>query len=84
MKVGSMNVSTSNTRIKEAETLTVNLLWNNTKSETDHQSVQAELINEKLTDKQLKIQWNHIDWKTVETHVNRIQVRITKAVIKGK
>lgn len=79
-----MNVSTSNTRIKEAETLTVNLLWNNTKSETDHQSVQAELINEKLTDKQLKIQWNHIDWKTVETHVNRIQVRITKAVIKGK
>ena len=36
--------------------------------------------DEKLANKQLKNQWNSIDWKSVEKHVNRIQVRITKAV----
>ncbi len=39
---------------------------------------------EKLTDMQLKNQWNTIDWKKVEKHVNRLQVRITKAVKEGK
>src|SRR5664280_2224036 len=41
-------------------------------------------INENLANKQLKSHWNNIDWKAVETHVNRLQVRITKAVFKGK
>jgi RNA-directed DNA polymerase len=36
--------------------------------------------DEKLANKQLKNQWNSIDWKTAEKHVNRLQVRITKAV----
>ncbi len=36
--------------------------------------------DEKLTNKQLRIQWDNIDWKKVERHVNRLQVRITKAV----
>ena len=39
---------------------------------------------EKLTNMQLKNQWNNIDWKKAENHVNRLQVRITKAVKKGK
>src|SRR5665811_1137445 len=36
--------------------------------------------DEKLANKQLKNQWNNTDWKTAEKHVNRLQVRITKAV----
>jgi len=39
---------------------------------------------EKLTNVQLRNQWNIIDWKKVEKHVNRLQVRITKAVMEGK
>jgi len=39
---------------------------------------------EKLTNLQLRDQWNNIDWKKVEKHVNRLQVRITKAVKEGK
>ncbi len=35
---------------------------------------------EKLTNLQLRNQWNNIDWKKAEKHVNRLQVRITKAV----
>jgi RNA-directed DNA polymerase len=35
---------------------------------------------EKLTNMQLRNQWNTIDWKKVEKHVNRLQIRITKAV----
>jgi len=40
--------------------------------------------DEKLTNVQLRDQWNNIDWKKVEKHVNRLQVRITKAVKEGK
>ncbi len=39
---------------------------------------------EKLTNIQLRNQWNNIDWKKVEKHVNRLQVRITKAVNESK
>jgi RNA-directed DNA polymerase len=35
---------------------------------------------EKLTNMQFRKQWNNIDWKKAEKHVNRLQVRITKAV----
>jgi len=35
---------------------------------------------EKLTNVKLKGQWNSIDWKKVEEHVNRLQTRIVKAV----
>jgi RNA-directed DNA polymerase len=35
---------------------------------------------EKLTNMQLRNQWNNIDWIKVEKHINRLQVRITKAV----
>ncbi len=34
--------------------------------------------DEKLANKQLKNQWNNIDWKKAEKLVNRLQVRITK------
>ncbi|HEY4964667.1 MAG TPA: reverse transcriptase N-terminal domain-containing protein, partial [Candidatus Saccharimonadales bacterium] len=33
---------------------------------------------------QLRDQWDNIDWKKAEKHVNRLQVRITKAVKIGK
>jgi RNA-directed DNA polymerase len=39
---------------------------------------------EKLTNMQLRNQWNNILWKKVEKHVNRLQVRIAKAVKEGK
>ena len=39
---------------------------------------------ERLTDKQPKPQWNTLDWKKVEKHVNRLQTRIAKAVTQGK
>ena len=40
--------------------------------------------DEKLANKQLKNQWDNINWKEVEKLVNRLQTRITKAVNKGK
>ncbi len=40
--------------------------------------------DEKLTNMQLRNQWDNIDWKKVVKHVNRLQVRITKAVKEGK
>ncbi len=40
--------------------------------------------DEKLANKQLRNQWNDINWKKVEEHVNRLQVRITKAVKERK
>ncbi len=40
--------------------------------------------DEKLANKQQRNQWNNIDWKKVEKRVNRLQVRITKAVKEGK
>jgi len=39
---------------------------------------------ERLTDTRRQIQWKYIDWKTVTKSVNRLQVRITKAVNKEK
>jgi RNA-directed DNA polymerase len=38
---------------------------------------------EKLENIQLEDQWNSIDWMKVEKHVNRLQVRIAKAVKNG-
>jgi len=40
--------------------------------------------DEKLANKQLKNQWDNTDWKEVEKLVNRLQIRITKAVKEGK
>ncbi len=40
--------------------------------------------DEKLANKQLENQWNNIDWKKAERLVNRLQVRITKAIKDGK
>ena len=37
--------------------------------------------HENITDRQYALQWNNIDWKKAEKFVNRIQIRITKAVI---
>lgn len=34
--------------------------------------------DEKLANKQLKEQWDNIDWKEVEKLVNRLQIRITR------
>jgi len=39
---------------------------------------------ERLTDTRLEIQWKDINWKTVTDDVNRLQIRITKAVNLGK
>src|SRR3990170_6410834 len=39
---------------------------------------------EKLTNMQFRNQWNNIHWKKVEKYVNRLQIRITKAVKEGK
>src|SRR6056297_4171267 len=80
-----MNVSYSNTLTEKAEALIGNpSAWNEYTSTTserrDNSSVTAKSTSEKLTDKN---SWNHINWNIVETHVNRLQVRITKAVIKG-
>jgi RNA-directed DNA polymerase len=36
--------------------------------------------DEKPANMLLKNQWNNIDWKKAQEHVNRLQVRITKAV----
>src|SRR3972149_5585517 len=38
---------------------------------------------EKLENIKLEDQWNNIDWKKVEKHVNRLQARIAKAVKYG-
>jgi len=40
--------------------------------------------SERLADMRLKTQWNDIDWEKVIKSVNRLQTRITKAVIEGK
>ena len=39
---------------------------------------------ERLTDTRRQIQWKDINWKIVTDSVNRLQVRITKAVNKEK
>ena len=38
--------------------------------------------DEKRTDKDLALQWNSIHWKDVRVHVNRLQTRIAKAVVR--
>jgi RNA-directed DNA polymerase len=42
------------------------------------------LKGEMRTDKDLKRQWNSIDWKKVRSYVNRLQTRIAKATYEGK
>ncbi len=39
--------------------------------------------DEKLVNMQLKDQWDNIDWREVEKHVNRLQARIAEAVKNG-
>jgi Retron-type reverse transcriptase len=36
----------------------------------------------RLTDMQLKDQWEQFDWKLAEKHINGLQTRITKATLK--
>ncbi|MBN1134732.1 MAG: hypothetical protein JXA38_07480, partial [Methanosarcinaceae archaeon] len=62
-----MGVSHSNTMIEKAERIAVDLLWNKYHLVTGYKTTNAEPINEKLTNKQLKDRWNNIDWKVVET-----------------
>lgn len=40
--------------------------------------------NKNLTNKLLKDQWNNINWSEVEISINRLQSRITKAVIQSR
>jgi RNA-directed DNA polymerase len=61
----TMNVSHSNTPDNKAKSLI---------------SGHDKLNGEKLTDMQ-RPNWNDIGWNSVESHDNRIQVKITKAVI---
>ena len=64
--------------------------WNEHKCISSHnkeitnKSLPAESPNEKLTNMQLKAIWNSIEWHKVSKRVNRLQVRITKAVIQKK
>ncbi|NOR77325.1 MAG: hypothetical protein GQ523_02580 [Methanophagales archaeon] len=43
-------------------------------------SLITPLKGERLTDILPKFRWTDIAWKKAETHVNRLQTRITKAV----
>ena len=84
MKVRPIDANVSNTLIgKSKNTIIQPLMWPIPKR-IGKSSAYAKPINENLANKQLKSHWNNIDWKAVETHVNRLQVRITKAVFKGK
>ncbi len=81
-----MNVSYSTTLTEKAEILIGNpSVWNEYKITTskrrDNSNTHAKSTGEKLTD---KTSWNHINWNKVETSVNRLQFRITQAVITGK
>ncbi len=67
---------------KDANLLTVFYCVNEGKSMKVRNSTTSQ--GEKLTNMQLRIQWNNIDWKKAENHVNRLQIRITKAVKKNK
>lgn len=42
------------------------------------------LKSEKRADKDLKRQWNSIDWKKVRSYVNKLQTRIAKTIHEGK
>jgi len=42
------------------------------------------ILHENLTNRQLTKYWETIGWEKVERYVNRIQVRITKAVLNNK
>ena len=44
----------------------------------------THLKGERLVNNQPKLQWTDIDWKMVEEHVNRLQIRIAKAVKQRK
>jgi len=46
-------------------------------------SNSTTLQSEKLIDVR-QLQWNDIDWRKVVQNVNRLQTRITKAVIQSK
>jgi len=84
MKVRPIDANASNTLIgKSKNTIIQPLMWPIPKRIGKY-SAYAKPINENLANKQLKSHWNNIDWKAVETHVDRLQVRITKAVFKGK
>jgi RNA-directed DNA polymerase len=43
-------------------------------------SMTCNLTHENITDKALALKWETIDWEQAEKFVNRIQIRITKAV----
>jgi RNA-directed DNA polymerase len=49
-----------------------------------HVSNSTTPKSERLTDMRPKIQWNDIDWEKVIKSVNRLQTRITKAVLEEK
>jgi len=87
----TMKVRPSITLDNETDKLIGNpSVWNEHKcisfhnKEITNKSLPAESSNEKLTNIQLKAIWNSIEWHKVEKHVNRLQVRITKAVTQRK
>ena len=47
-------------------------------------STACKKLHENFTNKQLVSEWNSIDWNQAEQFVNRIQIRIAKAVVAGK
>lgn len=47
-------------------------------------SMACKKLHENFTHRQLALEWDAIDWHQAEQFVNRIQIRITKAVQAGK
>jgi RNA-directed DNA polymerase len=47
-------------------------------------SYSTTLQGERLINARINLNWNSIDWKKVIKSVNRLQTRITKAVLEGK
>jgi RNA-directed DNA polymerase len=47
-------------------------------------SMACKQLHENFTHNQLSLEWDSIDWQRAEQVVNRIQIRITKAILAGK
>lgn len=91
MNEGKMTkVRSSNTLDDETDKIIGNpSSWNEYLGISNHNekitnNKSAKSSSEKLTNMQQKSSWNHTNWKKVEEHVNRLQIRITKAIIQEK
>jgi hypothetical protein len=91
MNEGKMTkVRSSNTLDDETDKIIGNpSSWNEYLGISNHNekitnNKSAKSSSAKLTNMQQKSSWNHTNWNKVEEHVNRLQIRITKAIIQEK